>query len=137
MEHRDLLEVLTAHADQLNRIAGGDAQDPQVPPEQRQELRSLLQLAEQVKGALAPVTASPAYKRKLGLDLSEVARHRRSKELLVAPLSTRRELLIGAAIGSAVALAGGIVYFVRTHMQGQSQHVGQVRTQAVVNREPA
>ena len=128
MERRDLLEVLTAHADQLNRIAGGDAQDLQVPPEQRHELRSLLQLVEQVKGALAPVAPSPAYKRKLGLDLSEVARRRRSKDMLVAPLSTRRELLIGAAIGSAVALAGGIVYFVRTHIQGQSQHVGQVRT---------
>jgi hypothetical protein len=128
MEYQDLTEVLATHADQLNRIAGGDAQDLQVLPEQRQDLRSLLQLAEQVKGALAPVTPSPAYERKLGLDLSEVARRRRSRDLLVALPSTRRELLIGAAIGSAVALAGGIVYFVRTHMQGQSQHVGQVRT---------
>ena len=120
--------MLAAHADQLNRIAEGDAQDLQVLPEQRQDLRSLLQLAEQVKGALAPVTPSPAYKRKFGLDLREVARRRRSRDLLVALPSARRELLIGAAIGSAVALAGGIVYFVRTHMQGQSQHVGQVRT---------
>jgi len=127
MEHKDLLEVLAAHADQLGCGSTDSAQD--LPPaEQAEELRSLLQLAEQVKAALAPVGPSPAYKRRLALDLTEMASRRRSGDLLIAPHSSNREVIIRAAIGSAVALAGGIVYLVRTHMQGRSRPIGQVRT---------
>jgi hypothetical protein len=122
MEHKDLPNVLAAHADQLNRSAESDTHDFQVPPEQGEELRSLLQLAEQIKGALDPVTPSPAYKRRLGLELAEMAQRRRSSDLLVAPPAPRREWIV------AVALAGGIAYLVRTRMQGRSQGVGQVQT---------
>lgn len=122
MEHKDLPNVLAAHADQLNRSAESEAQDFHLPPEAGEELCSLLQLAEQVKGALDPVKPSPAYKRRLGLELAEMAQRRRSSDLLVAPPAPRREWLV------AVALAGGIAYLVRTRMQGRSQHVGQVQT---------
>lgn len=128
MEHKDLLEVLAAHADQLGCGSKDGAQDMQPPPEQTEELRSLLQLAEQVKAALAPVGPSPAYKQRLALDLTEMASRRRSGDLLIAPRSSNREVIIRAAIGSAVALAGGIVYLVRTHVQGRSRTIGQVRT---------
>jgi len=128
MEHKDVLEILAAHADQPNSGAISDAEYLQVPAEQRQELLLLLQLAEQVKGALAPVRPSPSYRRKLGLDLTEMARQRMSRDLLIAPSSPRKELIVGAAIGSAVALAGSIAYLVRTYIHTRSQHVGQART---------
>jgi len=121
MKHQDL-RVLATHTDQLSRGERRDVQHLQAPPEQRQEILSFLQLAEQVRDALAPVRPSTAYKRKLGLELAEMARRRRSRDLLIATPSPRREWII------AVALAGGIAYLVRTYMQGRSQHVSQVRT---------
>jgi len=128
MEHEDLIELLAAHADQLNSGATHDTEYLQMYPSQRQELFSLLRLAERVKDALAPVKPAPAYKRKLGLDLTDMAHQRVSRDMLVAPPSPRRELIIGAAIGSAMAVAGGIAYLLRTHIQTRSQRVGQVQT---------
>lgn len=119
MEHRDLPEILAAYVDQWNSATPGgkDAEYLELPPEQREELLSLLRLAEQVKDALTPVKPSPAYKQKLGLDLAEMARHRMNREVQIGPPSKRREFIIGAA----VALAGGVVYLVRTYIQSRSQ----------------
>ena len=128
MEFKGLLETLAVHADQLNTGLEGDLQDWHVPAEQREEFLSLARLAEEVRSALAPVRPDPAFKHRLASSLTEMAQRRHSQDVLVAPPPARRELIVGAAIGSAVALAGGIVYLVRSHIQTRSEQVGQVRT---------
>ncbi len=121
--HRNaVVEMLAAHADQPTSAALTDIKGLALPSEQKQELTSLLHLAVRVKRALAPVKPEPSYRQRLGRELVETVHQRVGRELLVMP-SPRRELLLGAAIGSAVAVAGGIVYLVRTRIQPRSQHV--------------
>ena len=127
MEHKDSLEIPTARVEQPSGDATSDTEYLQVTPEQRQELLSLLQLAEQVKGALTPVKPSASYKKKFESELAQMARRRAAKEVHLAP-SAHTELVIGAAIGSAAALVGGIAYLIRSRIQTRSQHVGQVGT---------
>jgi hypothetical protein len=126
MEQNDL-DILAQHADQLSRSPGSDLQKLQVS-QQHEELRSLMRLAEQVKRVLAPVGPSPHFRQRLGSELTEMAQRRRTQELLIETPSSRKELLIGAAIGSAVALAGGVVYLLRTQMQDRSRGVSHVQT---------
>ncbi len=126
MEQSDL-DILAEHADQLSRGPGSDLQKLQAS-EQHEELGSLMRLAEQVKGVLAPVSPSAHFRQRLGSELTEMAQRRRTQDLLIETPPSRRELLIGAAIGSAVALAGGVVYLLRTQMQDRSQGVSHVQT---------
>ena len=124
MEQKELPETLAAHADQLN----GDMDElSEMPPKERQELTGMIELAQRVKVALAPAKPSSAYRRKLRLELLEVAQQRMRQDVRMAPSAPSRELFIGAAIGSAMALAGGIVYLVRNHLQTRSQHAGPLR----------
>jgi len=122
MEHRGLAELLAEYGNQLDQKTPGvaDTGYAELSPEQQQELLSLLQLAGQVKDALAPAHPAPAFRRKLRSDLTEMARRRMSQDVIVELHSAPRELLIGAAIGSAVALAGGIAYLIRARTQARS-----------------
>ncbi len=122
MEHRGLIELLAEYSNQLNQKTPGvaDTGYAELSSEQQQELLSLLRLAGQVKDALAPVRPAPAFGRKLRGDLTEMARRRMSQDVVIELPSAPRELLIGAAIGSAVALAGGIAYLIRARTQARS-----------------
>jgi len=122
MDQNDF-DIPAEHADQLSRGPGSDVEKLQMS-EQHGELRSLLQLAEQVKSVLAPVRPSPHFKQRLGSELTEMAQRRQAQDLLIETPSSRKELLIGAA----VALAGGVFYLLRTQMQDRSQGVSHVQT---------
>ncbi len=97
-----------------------DIDPPNLSAQERQELKSLLRLAAQIKQALAPVSPSLSYKEKLRKRLTEMARQRKSQDVVVELGAQQRQLLVGAAIGSAVALAGGIAYLIRARHQARS-----------------
>jgi hypothetical protein len=122
MERVGFEELLAAYGDQLNQHSGGalDINVPYLSAQEQQELESLLRLAAQIKEALAPVSPSSSYKQKLRVRLTEMARQRKSQDVVVELGAQQRQLLVGAAIGSAVALAGGIAYLIRARHQARS-----------------
>ena len=73
-----------------------------------EELQSLLQVAQRVKGALQPVRMPVKAKRRLRTDLLESTGLTRSRDVVIAPNPPNR----GVFIGAAVALAGGIAYLI-------------------------
>jgi hypothetical protein len=81
----------------------------------------VIELAGQVKEALAPVRAPSSVRDKLRVELVEVAQHRQCQDVRVESPSRRREWAIGAAIGSAVALVSGVLYLLRSRMQEPSR----------------
>ena len=93
------------------------AEEQEAPPEE-------VELAGQVKEALAPVKAPPSVKEKLRVELVEVAQHRQNQDVRVEP-PRRREWAVGAAIGSVVALVSGVAYLLRSRMQGPSHPGGK------------
>ena len=121
----DLLEILNAHADQLNRGATNRIQYPRIPPDQRQELVGLFDLAEQAKEALTPVSPSPDYRQRLAHNLTSMVERRTGEGIRITLRSPGREWLAGAAIGSAMAVLGGAAYLIRTHGRARSQRASQ------------
>jgi hypothetical protein len=119
MKHRRFVELLSIHGEQPD-YSSVDLVHSDLSAAQQQQLQSLLQVAAQVKGALTPVQPSPAFKEKLRSDLIELGRRSKTGDVLVEPPTRPKELLIGAAIGSAVALAGGIAYWMRVRSQVES-----------------
>jgi hypothetical protein len=126
MENKKLLQMLAIHEDLLNGNAIEQTKYEQLSEEEKKELLVLAELAQQIKDALAPVKPAASFKQELEGALTEAARQRVHREVRIGPLPPRRDVLIGAAVGSAVALAGGVAYLVRTWMRGRSQHMGQV-----------
>jgi hypothetical protein len=120
MEQRSFVELLAVCSEQLDPRTIDRIEAPELSPQECQELGTLLRLAGRVKEALAPVHPSPSFKGKLRADLAEMARYRKSRNVVLEVPSRPRELLIGAAIGSAVALAGGIAYLIRVRSQARS-----------------
>jgi hypothetical protein len=122
MGHVGFEELLTAYSDQLNQHQGGavDIDAPDLSAQEQQELKSLLHLAAQIKAALAPVSPSSSYRQKLRMRLTDMARQRKSQDVVVELGAQQRQLLVGAAIGSAVALAGGIAYLIRARHHARS-----------------
>jgi hypothetical protein len=108
MPDKVIVEVLAAHADHLAANRGGGEDYLNLFPAYHSELAPLLRIAEQVKAALAPVTASPEFQSGLKRDLLAAAfqraEKRRSKRRTSFLLS--RKVLIGAALGSVISLAG-------------------------------
>jgi hypothetical protein len=80
----------------------------------------VIELASQVREALAPVKAPPTVRDKLRVELLEVAQHRQCEDVRVESPSRRREWALGAVIGSAVALVGGLLYLLRSRLEGPS-----------------
>jgi len=92
-------------------------------------------LAGQIRGVLTPRKPAPSFRRRLRQELVEMALGHPDRDVSLAEPSAPRELIIGAAIGSAVALAGGIVYVLRLreHARARSMpgvHLEQASTQA-------
>ena len=114
MEPRELLErsaVRTAVAD------GSPIQNTepgQVPAEAEGE-PEVIELAGQVKEALAPVKAPEAVWDKLRVELLEVAQHHQRQDVRVEPPPRHR----GWVIGAAVALAGGVLHLLRGRLSGR------------------
>jgi hypothetical protein len=131
MEPKELLE---RSLESSAVSAGSPVQDiasAQTPNEAEDE-PAVVELAGQVKEALAPVKAPPSVRDKLRIELVEVAQHRQCQDLRVESPSRRREWAIGAIVGSLAALAGGVLYLLRSRMQGPSHADSQ--PQAVDNK---
>jgi hypothetical protein len=110
MPENVIVEVLAAHADQLIGKQGDSQDYLNLFPAYRAELAPLLRVAERVKAALVPVAASPAFEAALRQDLLAAAVQRtkereQTKSKRIAFLR-RREVLIGAAVGSALSVLG-------------------------------
>ena len=128
-----LIEVLAAHADHLNE--GGDHTPTYLAmfPEDQETLAPLLELATQVKLALAPVRMSPAFRVQLHAALVRAANElspasawrlrlafppRLPERILDLPVFMRlpgppgRQVLVRAAAGGAGLAAAGVAAYV-------------------------
>ena len=108
MSDNVVVEVLAAHADRL-MDDGPESEDYlNLFPAYRAELTPLLEIAERVKAALVPVTPSPAFEAGLKQDLLAAAIQRAEERESRKQVSflRRRGLLIGAAVGSVLSVAG-------------------------------
>ena len=103
-----VVEVLAAHADNL---AGNEANSEEyldLFPTYQEELGPLLRIADRVKAALSPVVVSSEFEASLKQDLLEAAlqraeeREHRKQVSFLRP----RGVLIGAAVGSVLSVAG-------------------------------
>ncbi len=102
-----IVEVLAAHADQLANSETDADEYAILFPAHQAELAPLLQVAQQIKTVLVPVTLSPEFETGLKRDLLAAALRRAEAQSTRRPTSLyRRRILIGAAIGSAISLAG-------------------------------
>ena len=88
----------------------------------------VVELAGQVKEILAPVKAPPAVRDRLREEVVEVAQRRLCQDVRVEPPPRRREWAIGAVVGSVMALVGGVLYLLRSRMQGPSNLQSQQQT---------
>ncbi len=108
MPENVLVEVLAAHADRLvgNQANGEDFLE--LFPDHKAELAPLLRVAERVKAVLVPVTPTPAFETGLKKDLLEAAIRRVEEQKSKKKVSflRRRGVLIGAAVGSVLSVAG-------------------------------
>lgn len=101
MKKKDVLTILLAHADGLNR---GDDQTERLT-EQYVELGSLFELARAIKHVLVPVRAPAGFTTQLRQELMQAN--------IPAPIvqPPRRNVWVGAAVGSALSIAGLIALF--------------------------
>ena len=129
-----LVEALATHADHLNREGMDSARHETMDHTQSKEFLSLATLAEQVKGTLAPVAPPSSRRQKLKSDLTGLVRQLTSREILIAKTAQGGQWVLGVAIGSAVALAGGVAYLLRTYAQIRSRRTSGTGTQPAANR---
>ena len=120
MEQKTLLERSAANAGELDGRATQNSQPLQVSAEE-EAAPEVLELAGQVREALTPVKAPASVRDRLRDEVVEVAQRRLCQDVRVESPPRRREWAIGAAIGSAVALIGGVLYLLRSRMQGPSK----------------
>lgn len=114
MTDRELTEVLAAHADDLTRGQINREICLKRVPDRREELETLLRLAEQVKSSLVPVQPSPTFVRNLVRQLVLAD----DEESARPAHGYRREVVIGAAaVGSALSVIGVVAYLVRNWAQ--------------------
>lgn len=108
MSENVIVEVLAAHADHLvtDETNGGGYLD--LFPDHRTELAPLLRIAERVKAVLVSATLSPEFEAALKQDLLTAALQRSEEQQSQKQGSflRRRGVLIGAAVGSALSVAG-------------------------------
>jgi hypothetical protein len=111
MPENVIVEVLAAHADRLagNKANGEDFL--KLFPDHKAELAPLLRVAERVKSVLVPVAPTPAFELGLKKDLLEAALQRAEEQSSERQVSflRRRGVLIGAAVGSVLSVAGIII----------------------------
>ena len=124
MEQKRPLERSAADAAGLDGRATQDSHPVQVSAEE-EAAPEVFELAGQVKEALTPVKAPASVRDRLRDEVVEVAQRRLCQDIRVESPPRRREWAIGAAIGSAVALIGGVLYLLRSRMQGPSQPDGR------------
>ncbi len=90
-------------------------EDDEMPPE-------LGALALELGDVLRPVTPGASFRQELAHDLAATARQKRSPQIVLQrPPRYRRSLLIGAAVSSAVSVAGLIAVLVHQRNREAAQ----------------
>lgn len=125
MNSQQLEDILATHADRLINGGAGEALSTLSSSEQ-EEFESLSCVAEQIHEALTPVTPSATFRQRTRRHLMDVARQRQRQIVLGPPPPNR--WLMGAAIGSAMAVAGGIAYLLRLRGEEHSQQVVEAKS---------
>ena len=108
-----IVESIMARADRLIGMSFNGEDSLSLSPVDQAELVSLTQLAGQVKNALVPVTHRPAFQARLKESLLAAASQRLAVQQMKSRVSfwRRRWVLIGAAAGSALSVAGIVAAF--------------------------
>jgi hypothetical protein len=83
------------------------------------------QVAGLINEALAPVEAPAAVKRRLRDEILEVARQKTEKTIRLEPDKRASTWVIGAAVGTIVALASGVWLVLRNRMLDDSGTPGR------------
>lgn len=101
-------EILAAHADHLVRDKDDGKDYLDLFPAYQAELAPLLGIADLLHARLVPVTPSPEFVAGLKQDLSVAASQRSEAQKRQKQVSFphRRAVLIGAAAGSVLSVAG-------------------------------
>ncbi len=126
--------VISRAPGELDGLESDDVCAAGVEASQDKRVPEWVDLVNQIRDALAPQKPAPLFRHTLRRELVEMAQGHADREVSLAEPSTYRELIIGAAIGSAVALAGGIVYLLRMREQSRGRpmsdvHLEQISTQ--------
>ena len=96
MDKKQLKEILAAHADQLVGSSEPEASDPNQTGATDDELTALLDVAEQVKSTLRPITPNLDFESELKRELLTTAHLRRAQGYV--PPNPERDLLILAGV---------------------------------------
>jgi hypothetical protein len=120
MNRKETREVLAAHADGLAapyQTAGRISR-------RNEQVKGLLDLAEQLQGILVPVTPDSHFRRRLHGDLILNAQDRQASAELSTFQQHRRGILIGAAaVGSVASVLGVVIAFVLALRHGRPSHI--------------
>ena len=97
--------------------------EPEAPvgltPGEREEMQSLHHVANRVRRVMVPVGPSTAFKAALRNRISDLASGSVRREIVVAQDPRPSEWMVGALVGSAVALVGGLAYLIRARSQAR------------------
>ncbi len=117
MRRRKIADILAAHADRRVGDSSDDQDDLLPSPADQAEVTSLLRLSQRLKETLAPVAPSLAFRQQLKGSLISAAVKRaeeRARDSHI-PFLRRRWVLIGAAAGSALSVAGIVAAILLRH----------------------
>ena len=117
MADMTVAEVLTAYTDNLNRGTAKREVYLRQGAGKQDELRTLLDLAEQLKWVLVPIKPSPVFVANLARQLGAASAGR----VTHAFRDHWREIVFGAAaVGSALSVIGLVAYLVRNRGQAKA-----------------
>lgn len=108
IDEQTLIDILAAHADQLNAGLLQSIALLSVSAAQLAALRPLLQLAERISQALTPVEPSPVFIASLELELGREI-HRPAQSLFTRYRKTT--LVALATLGSAASVSGVVLLY--------------------------
>jgi hypothetical protein len=108
--------LLDRFIDQLNTRSRADTVS--LPLGSSVELIAFFEIARKLKRYLAPVEPSPIFREALHATLVTAAA-RTAPEPTSWPVQYKKEIMIGAAVGSALSLAGVVAIVLRGRMEGR------------------
>jgi hypothetical protein len=126
-----MIGVNATHSNESDRWKSEGAHGATVNAAQGEAVPEWGDLADEIMETLAPQKPAPSFRHQLKRELVEMAHGHPEREVLLEVPSAHRELIIGAAIGSAVALAGGIVYLLRLREHARGRPMGDAQLDRV------
>lgn len=106
---RKVAEMLAAYIDYLVGIGATCPDGQELAPADRDQLEVLFSIADQLRRVLTPVAPRPSFERQLKDNLLAAAVQRvatPSRNGRASGLMRRRWVLVGAAAGSLLSMAG-------------------------------